>query len=122
MKLALLYLQRYEHNSSLHLQQQTWLPHPQAQPCMQPAGFIAVVWRLQITNASIRHVANKVFQHLHGLDLRYHLSRQTGALNRIIDRGNRGINFILSSMVFNVVPTALEVSLVAGALLFVLPL
>lgn len=61
-------------------------------------------------------MANKVFRHLHGLDLKYHLSRQTGALNRIMDRGTRGINFILSSMVFNVVPTALEVSLVAGAL------
>ncbi|KAK9803861.1 hypothetical protein WJX73_009688 [Symbiochloris irregularis] len=70
----------------------------------------------KITNASIRHVANKVFGHLHSLDLKYHLSRQTGALNRIIDRGNRGINFILSSMVFNVVPTALEVTLVAGIL------
>ena len=69
---------------------------------------------VQITNAAIREVANKVFRHLHGLDLKYHLSRQTGALNRIMDRGTRGINFILSSMVFNVVPTALEVSLVAG--------
>lgn len=36
-------------------------------------------------------------------------SRETGALNRIIDRGSRAINFILSSMVFNVVPTILEV-------------
>jgi hypothetical protein len=36
-------------------------------------------------------------------------SRQTGALSRTIDRGTRGINFILSSMVFNVVPTILEV-------------
>lgn len=36
-------------------------------------------------------------------------SRETGALNRIIDRGSRAINFILSAMVFNVVPTVLEV-------------
>jgi len=55
-----------------------------------------------------------VFAHLHSLDLRFHLSRQTGALNRVIDRGTRGINFILSSMVFNMVPTILEVALVAG--------
>lgn len=72
----------------------------------------------KITNAAIREVANKVFQHLHGLDLKYHLSRQTGALNRIMDRGTRGINFILSSMIFNVAPTALEVSLVAGILAY----
>ena len=38
-----------------------------------------------------------------------YLSRETGALNRIIDRGSRAINFILSSMVFNIVPTILEV-------------
>lgn len=38
-------------------------------------------------------------------------SRQTGSLNRTIDRGTRAINFILSSMVFNVVPTLLEVCL-----------
>ncbi|KAL5125244.1 ABC transporter B family member 25 [Glycine soja] len=57
---------------------------------------------------TIRLVSRKVFSHLHDLDLRYHLSRETGALSRIIDRGSRGINFILSSMVFNVVPTILE--------------
>ncbi|CAN1312607.1 ABC transporter B family member 25, mitochondrial [Linum perenne] len=57
---------------------------------------------------TIRLVSRKVFAHLHDLDLRYHLSRETGALNRIIDRGSRAINFILSAMVFNVVPTVLE--------------
>ncbi|KAG8388802.1 hypothetical protein BUALT_Bualt02G0163000 [Buddleja alternifolia] len=57
---------------------------------------------------TIRQVSRKVFSHLHELDLRYHLSRETGALNRTIDRGSRAINFILSSMVFNVVPTVLE--------------
>ncbi|OVA02204.1 ABC transporter [Macleaya cordata] len=67
---------------------------------------------------TIRTVSRKVFSHLHDLDLRYHLSRQTGALNRIIDRGSRGINFILSSMVFNVVPTILEISMVAGILAY----
>ncbi len=55
-----------------------------------------------------------MFEHLHHLDLRFHLARETGALNRVIDRGTRGITFILSSMVFNVVPTLFEVTLVAG--------
>lgn len=67
---------------------------------------------------TIRLVARKVFSHLHDLDLQYHLSRQTGALSRTIDRGTRGINFILSSMVFNVVPTILEISMVAGILAY----
>ncbi|XP_024975864.1 ABC transporter B family member 25, mitochondrial-like [Cynara cardunculus var. scolymus] len=67
---------------------------------------------------TIRSVSRKVFAHLHQLDLQYHLSRETGALNRIIDRGSRAINFILSAMVFNVVPTILEISLVAGILAY----
>ena len=138
-----------------------------------------------MTQNTIRRVANTTFGHLHSMDLSFHLSRQTGSLGRIIDRGTRGsvlppphmqvqarpalayhaqtcprtcavavswtgparcprgasaaiqrhtqasrvlhstragagawagINFILSSMVFNVVPTAVEVSLVAGIL------
>ncbi|TKY56627.1 ABC transporter B family member 25 [Spatholobus suberectus] len=67
---------------------------------------------------TIRLVSRKVFSHLHDLDLRYHLSRETGALSRIIDRGSRAINFILSSMVFNVVPTIFEISLVSGILAY----
>ncbi|KAL4420535.1 hypothetical protein ABPG75_010191 [Micractinium tetrahymenae] len=72
----------------------------------------------QVTQGAIRSVANRVFAHLHGLDLAFHLSRQTGAVSRVIDRGTRGINFILSSMVFNVVPTAFEVALVGGILAY----
>ncbi|KAL7598640.1 hypothetical protein Lser_V15G26840 [Lactuca serriola] len=67
---------------------------------------------------TIRSVSRKVFTHLHQLDLRYHLSRETGGLNRIIDRGSRAINFILSAMVFNVVPTILEISMVSGILAY----
>ncbi|KAL6584383.1 ABC transporter B member 25 [Orobanche minor] len=72
---------------------------------------------------TIRQVSRKVFAHLHDLDLKYHLSRETGGLNRIIDRGSRAINFVLSSMVFNVVPTILEcvtflISMVSGILAY----
>ncbi|KAJ0979169.1 hypothetical protein J5N97_014643 [Dioscorea zingiberensis] len=67
---------------------------------------------------AIRTVSRKVFSHLLDLDLRFHLSRQTGALNRIIDRGSRAINFILSSMIFNVVPTILEITMVSGILAY----
>ncbi|KAL8549090.1 hypothetical protein ACS0TY_008091 [Phlomoides rotata] len=67
---------------------------------------------------TIRQVSRKVFSHLHDLDMRYHLSRETGGLNRIIDRGSRAINFILSAMVFNVVPTILEISMVSGILAY----
>lgn len=70
----------------------------------------------QVSQTAVRHVANEVFAHLHRLDLSFHLSRQTGALNRVIDRGTRGINWVLSSMVFNVVPTIFEVIMVSAIL------
>ncbi|KAI5012603.1 hypothetical protein ZWY2020_024869 [Hordeum vulgare] len=63
----------------------------------------------KVTLRAIRSVSRMVFSHLHEFDLRYHLSRQTGALNRIIDRGSNAINFILTVTVFNIVPTILEV-------------
>jgi ABC-type transport system involved in Fe-S cluster assembly fused permease/ATPase subunit len=63
-----------------------------------------------VAQSAIRKVTGKVFVHLHSLDHNFHLQRQTGALNRIIDRGTRGINFVLTAMVFNVIPTAIEVS------------
>ncbi|KAG9155387.1 hypothetical protein Leryth_017913 [Lithospermum erythrorhizon] len=67
---------------------------------------------------TIRSVSRQVFSHLHELDLQYHLSRETGGLNKIIDRGSRAIYFILSAMLFNVVPTLLEISMVSGILAY----
>ncbi|XP_041462333.1 ATP-binding cassette sub-family B member 7, mitochondrial-like isoform X1 [Lytechinus variegatus] len=66
----------------------------------------------RVAQNSIRRVAKNVFTHLHQLDLSFHLSRQTGALSKAIDRGSRGINFVLMALVFNIVPTILEVGLV----------
>ncbi|CAF2069315.1 BnaC01g09840D [Brassica napus] len=68
----------------------------------------------KVSLRTIRSLSRKVLSHLHDLDLRYHLNRETGALNRVIDRGSRAINTILSAMVFNVVPTILEISMVSG--------
>lgn len=72
----------------------------------------------KVASESIRRVAVNVFSHLHKLDLQYHLNRQTGALSRSIDRGSRGINFVLTSLVFNVVPTIFEVALVSSLLYY----
>ena len=72
----------------------------------------------KITQRVLRKVASQVFTHLHELDTSYHLTRQTGALSRAVDRGTRGINFVFSSLVFNVFPTALEVGLVGGVLAY----
>ncbi|XP_031567457.1 ATP-binding cassette sub-family B member 7, mitochondrial-like [Actinia tenebrosa] len=72
----------------------------------------------KVAQGSIRTVARRTFLHLHNLDLTFHLNRQTGALSRAIDRGTRGINFVLSALVFNIVPTIFEVSLVSGILAY----
>lgn len=70
----------------------------------------------RVAQHSIRKIATNVFLHLHNLDLRFHLDRQTGALSKTIDRGSRGINFVLSAMLFNVVPTIFEMALVSSIL------
>ncbi|MDN5864161.1 MAG: ABC transporter ATP-binding protein/permease [Gammaproteobacteria bacterium] len=70
------------------------------------------------TLRAVRRVALKVFRHLHDLDLSFHLDRQTGGLSRDIERGTRGINFVLSFMLFNILPIILEVGMVTGILLW----
>eukprot|EP00057_Strongylocentrotus_purpuratus_P006358 XP_011660832.1 PREDICTED: ATP-binding cassette sub-family B member 7, mitochondrial [Strongylocentrotus purpuratus] len=72
----------------------------------------------KVAQNSIRRVAKNVFTHLHQLDLSFHLSRQTGALSKAIDRGSRGINFVLMALVFNIVPTIFEVCLVTGIMYY----
>ncbi|MGH8400115.1 MAG: ABC transporter transmembrane domain-containing protein, partial [Gammaproteobacteria bacterium] len=58
---------------------------------------------------AVRRIALRVFRHLHDLDLAFHLERQTGGLSRDIERGTRGISFVLSFMLFNILPTLLEI-------------
>jgi ATP-binding cassette subfamily B protein len=70
-----------------------------------------------VTQRAIRRVALKVFEHLHNLSLRFHLDRQTGGVSRDIERGTRGIGFLLNFTLFNILPTLLEIGLVAAILL-----
>jgi ATP-binding cassette subfamily B protein len=67
----------------------------------------------KVTQRAIRRVALQVFAHLHSLSLRFHLERQTGGVSRDIERGTRGIGFLLNFMLFNILPTLLEIALVA---------
>ncbi|HLS42420.1 MAG TPA: ABC transporter ATP-binding protein/permease [Paenalcaligenes sp.] len=71
-----------------------------------------------VTQGSIRRIATQVFQHLFALSLRFHINRQTGGLSRDIERGTRGISFLLNFTLFNVLPTLLEIVLVATILLW----
>ena len=69
-----------------------------------------------VAQDAIRKVGRSVFDHVHNLDMQFHLGRNTGQLSRILDRGNRSISVVLNAMVFHVVPTTLEVTLVASLL------
>lgn len=71
-----------------------------------------------VAQKAIRKVACNVFDHLLRLDLNFHLTKQTGGLTRAIDRGTKGISFLLTSMVFHILPTALEISMVCGLLTY----
>ncbi|HHH36841.1 MAG TPA: ABC transporter ATP-binding protein/permease [Gammaproteobacteria bacterium] len=71
----------------------------------------------KVTQRSIRRIALRVFRHLHRLSLRFHLDRQTGGVSRDIERGSRGISFLLNFMVFNILPTLVEIGLIAAILL-----
>ena len=72
-----------------------------------------------VTERASRRIALAVFAHIHRLSLRYHLSRQTGALARIIDRGVAGIQTVLSVALFSTGPLILELVLICGVLVTV---
>ncbi len=72
----------------------------------------------KVLQRTIRRIAIKTFRHLHQLSLRFHLERQTGGVSRDIERGTAGIRFLLNFMLFNILPTLLEIGLVSGILLF----
>ncbi|GAB5378666.1 MAG: ABC transporter ATP-binding protein/permease [Aliiglaciecola sp.] len=72
----------------------------------------------RVTERAMRRVGLKVFEHLHKLDLDFHLNRQTGGLSRDIERGTSGISFLMRFMVFNIGPTLIEILMVVGLLFY----
>ena len=70
----------------------------------------------KVGQRAIRQVALETFAHLHRLSLRFHLDRRTGGVARAIERGTSGIEFLLSFMLFNILPTLLEIGLVCAIL------
>src|SRR5712671_4870857 len=70
----------------------------------------------KVSQRAIRRMALSAFRHIHALSLRFHLERRTGGLSRAVERGTAGIDFLLSFMLFNVVPTVFEILLVCGIL------
>jgi ABC-type transport system involved in Fe-S cluster assembly fused permease/ATPase subunit len=71
----------------------------------------------RVRHGAMRSVSLKVLEHLHRLSLRFHLERKTGGLSRDIDRGTRSVSSLMNYMVFSILPTLVEIVLIAGILL-----
>ena len=70
----------------------------------------------RVAERAMRRVSLRIFRHLHNRELAFHLDRKTGGLARDIERGTNGISFLLRFTLFNIVPTLLEIVMVAGIL------
>ncbi|KMQ76971.1 ABCB family ABC transporter ATP-binding protein/permease [Marinobacter subterrani] len=70
----------------------------------------------RVAERAMRRVSLRIFEHLHQRELAFHLDRKTGGLARDIERGTNGISFLLRFTLFNIVPTLLEILMVAGVL------
>lgn len=77
---------------------------------------------VKVAQHAQRAVGLQTFAHLHGLSLAFHLDRQTGGVSRVIERGTRGIQTLLTFMLFNIMPTIIEIGLVLGILIYLFPI
>lgn len=75
-----------------------------------------------VAQRALRSLALETFQHIHNLSMRYHIARRTGGLSRIIERGVKGVEFLLRYLVFSIGPLALELVLLSVFLLWKLDL
>ncbi|MEM6849693.1 MAG: ABC transporter ATP-binding protein/permease [Pseudomonadota bacterium] len=75
-------------------------------------------WFAKVGQHAVRELARQTFIHLHGLSLRFHLARRTGALTRVVERGVKGIEAIVRFVVLSAVPTILEFALMAAVIAF----
>ena len=70
----------------------------------------------KVAQRALRRLARETFEHIHRLSLRYHITRKTGGLSRIIERGVKGVEFLLRYLVFSTGPLVLELVLIAAAI------
>ncbi|MCA1789025.1 MAG: ABC transporter ATP-binding protein/permease [Thioalkalivibrio sp.] len=71
----------------------------------------------RVRHGAMRKVSLRVLEHLHRLSLRFHLERKTGGISRDLERGTRSVSSLLNYMVFSILPTLVEVTLIAVILL-----
>jgi ATP-binding cassette subfamily B protein len=72
----------------------------------------------KVGQGALRALALQTFEHIHRLSMRYHISRKTGGLSRIIERGVKGVDFLLRFLLFSIGPLVLELFMIAGILFF----
>ena len=113
---------------SAPVQPSNWMLWLIASPLIMTAsyGFVRVLmavltqWRdgifAKVAMHAVRRVAYKTFVHMHELSLRFHLERKTGGLTRVLERGRNGIETIVRMVILNMLPTAIEVALIAAVL------
>ena len=70
----------------------------------------------KVGQRALRRVGLETFQHIHNISLRYHLSRKTGGLSRVMERGVKGVAFLLRFLLFSIGPLLLQLVLISGAL------
>ncbi|HKL04525.1 MAG TPA: ABC transporter ATP-binding protein/permease [Roseovarius sp.] len=67
----------------------------------------------RVAQRALRQLALETFQHIHRMSLRYHITRKTGGLSRIIERGVKGVEFLLRFLLFSIGPLVLELLMIA---------
>lgn len=104
----------------------TWLMAPVALVIFYGVARIASIGFAQLRDGvfakvgqrALRRLALETFRHVHALSLRYHITRKTGGLSRIIERGVKGVDFLLRFMLFSIGPLILELGMVAAIFFF----
>ena len=82
------------------------------------SGFLQIrdVVFAKVGQRALRKVGLETFQHIHALSLRYHISRKTGGLSRVMERGVKGVAFLLRFLLFSIGPLALQLIMITVAL------
>ena len=68
---------------------------------------------VRVGQRALRKLAFETFAHIHQLSMRYHITRKTGGLSRVIERGVKGVDFLLRFMLFSIIPLILELTMVS---------
>src|SRR5258708_928374 len=101
----------------VHLWPFIW-PGDRADLKMRVAWSVVLLLIARVAMHAVRKLAYITFVHMHELSLRFHLERKTGGLTRVLERGRSGIEVIVRMVILQLIPTIVEVALLAGVLLW----